>query len=227
MTALDVSLASARRLTERIRLMALTVGENIDKLKALVTEAKESEAHLALGYASWTAYLADVLGETPMRLERDVRQSLVAELHEQGMSSRAIAPIVGAHFTTVADDIARVGIPTPAPEPPADPTAYRSPDESFVGAHPITGEVIESEPAPTPVATTIGLDGKQYPKPEPKEPRRSSLIEEARSAGWQLRKAIERIERIAADDRFQKNKVEVTAALRPHLDFATEIISSL
>ena len=57
------------------------------------------------GYASWTAYLADVLGETPMRLERDVRQELVAELHSQGMSSRAIAPIVGATDRTVRNDI--------------------------------------------------------------------------------------------------------------------------
>ena len=159
----EIALTKARRLTERIRLMALTVGENIDKLKTLVTEAKESEAHLALGYASWTAYLADVLGETPMRLERDVRQSLVAELHGQGMSTRAIAPIVGTSHKTIVKDLQAQVVPE---VPPADPDSYWSPDESFVGAHPITGEVIASEPAPAP--TTTGLDGKQYPKPATK-----------------------------------------------------------
>ena len=61
-------------------------------------------AHIALGYASWPAYLADVLGETPLRLERDVRQELVAELTAQGMSTRAIAPIVGASVAQVKRD---------------------------------------------------------------------------------------------------------------------------
>ena len=85
--------------------------------------------------------LADVLGETPMRLERDTRQALVAELHEQGMSSRAIAPIVGVSQMQVVRDVAVETNVSPAPKAAAEPepAAYWSPDESFVGAHPITG----------------------------------------------------------------------------------------
>ena len=86
--ALDVN--AARRLTERIRLIAQNVADNVEKLRELVAEAKDSNAHVALGYASWTAYLQDVFGDEPLRLARDVRQELVAELTAQGMSSREI-----------------------------------------------------------------------------------------------------------------------------------------
>jgi hypothetical protein len=163
----EISLSDARRLTERIRLMALTVGENIDKLKALVAEAKESESHIALGYASWQAYLADVLGETPMRLERDTRQALVAELTTQGMSTRAIAPIVGVDNATVHRDLGRVANATPAPAPVVEQSW--SPDTGF-NAHPFTGEIIEP-PAPRAVE---GMDGKTYKMPTKKARRAES-----------------------------------------------------
>jgi hypothetical protein len=115
----------------------------------------------------------------------------------------------------------------PAREP--EPESYWSPEESFVGAHPITGEVIE----PTTVTethtvkTVTGLDGKTYKTPEPKQERRASIIDAARTAGWELRKAVERLERIKSDDRFTKNEVEIMAALQPHLDFATEVFADL
>ena len=51
------------------------------------------------------APLAGVLGETPLQLEWDVCREFVAELTEQGMSTRAIAPIVGVNRETVAADI--------------------------------------------------------------------------------------------------------------------------
>lgn len=42
---------------------------------------------------------------------------LVSELADEGMSTRAIAPIVGAHHDTVATDLRAVGNPTPDAEP--------------------------------------------------------------------------------------------------------------
>lgn len=77
------------------------------------------------------------------------------------------------------------------------------------------------------MTVVTGLDGKEYKRPDPAAPRRGSLIDDARNAGWQLRKAVERLERIQEDDRFTKNKVEILAALQPHLDFANEVISDL
>ena len=42
--------------------------------------AKAGNAHLALGYKSWTAYLSDGLSDEPLRLARDERRELVGRL---------------------------------------------------------------------------------------------------------------------------------------------------
>lgn len=51
---------------------------------------------------------SEVLGDEPMRLARSERQEMVQMLSAEGMSTRAIAPIVGASQRTVADDIEQV-----------------------------------------------------------------------------------------------------------------------
>lgn len=80
-----------------------------------MAEAKAGNAHLALGYASWTAYLSEVLGEEPMRLARGERQEMVQMLSAEGMSTRAIAPIVGASNFTVSKDLQGARNLTPEP----------------------------------------------------------------------------------------------------------------
>ena len=54
-------------------------------------------------------------------------------------------------------------------------------------------------------------------------PRRKPITDQARDAGWELRKAVERIERIAADDRFSAQIEKMTPQLRGHL---TDAITS-
>lgn len=55
-----------------------------------------------------------------MRLARGERQDMVKMLSDEGMSTRAIAPIVGASFKTVARDTeAPVSNDTPEPTPTA------------------------------------------------------------------------------------------------------------
>lgn len=118
----------ARRLTERIRIAAINYSDAKDKLMTLVQQAKEDAVHLALGYASWTAYLADVMGEEPLRLARGERQEVVQMLSAEGMSTRAIAPIVGVSNKTVSVDLAesREVLPevTPAPVQGMDGKTY-------------------------------------------------------------------------------------------------------
>lgn len=54
--------------------------------------------------------------------------------------------------------------------------------------------------------------------------RRRPITDQAYSAGWELRKAAERIDRIFADDRFEKHRAEVIAVLGPHVDYAEDVI---
>ena len=186
--------AEARRVTERIRYTAMSVRDGMEKLQSLVATAQEGQAHIALGYKSWTAYLADVLGEEPMRLPRDERRELVAWLAGEGMSTRAIAPVVGAHHDTVASDIrAAVGNPTPVPTTSTasvpGPVAQESTSEQAVdgaakaaapgpqdgggrmGASAADGGHADNSGGNRPAVTW--LDGKTYTRPEPKTPRRA------------------------------------------------------
>lgn len=216
----------ARRLTERIRLIAGAVADNMQKLRELVDQARSGNAHAVLGYASWTAYITDLFGDEPLRLARDVRQELVAELASQGMSTRAIAPIVGVDNKTVHRDIAAVANATPAPAPLDPPMVV---DEA-------TGEILDDEPEQVTATehtetvktkTVTGLDGKTYQKATPSEPRRKSITDEAYKANLALFAAVERIRSIADDDRYARNKADILAALQPSIGLALETLPGL
>jgi hypothetical protein len=57
-------------------------------------------------------------------------------------------------------------------------------------------------------------------------PRRKPLGDQANEAGWEIRKAAERISRILIDDRLDQNKKQVRQALRGHLLFAQETVAA-
>lgn len=141
-----LSPGEAQRLTQRIKLTASTIRDNLFKLRNLVEEAKNSNAWQVLGFQSWTAYLADTLADEPMRLGREERQELVGYLSGEGLSTRAIAPIVGASVSTVKTDVQV-----------ANSGHLANEDEPSAG-------VVEAD-TPAPVT---GLDGKTYSRPTPR-----------------------------------------------------------
>lgn len=181
---LDVE--AAQRRAERIRFHATNANEAMQSLQKLVHTARELDDHVTLGYASWTAYIRDLFGDEPLRLARDVRRELVAELADAGMSTRAIAPIVGVSQRTVANDvsnIAQVGGEAPSGNPTPDPTETLAgiPDAFEIDGMVVTrnGDVLDaptiaSEPTVTEhtvtekVKTVTGLDGKEYKRTTPK-----------------------------------------------------------
>lgn len=94
----------AQHLTERIRDAVANYTEAKDNVLRLVDEAKTGQAHVALGYKSWPAYVSAVLYMEPLHLARDDRRELVGLLSNEGMSTRAIGAIVGASVGQVHDD---------------------------------------------------------------------------------------------------------------------------
>jgi hypothetical protein len=229
-----LSPGEAQRLTQRIKLTASVVRDNLFKLKNLVEEAKASNAWNILGYASWTAYLADTLGDEPMRLGREERQELVGYLSGEGLSTRAIAPILGVDNKTVHNDIRRIeAVENSTPEP-----------TEVVDQQ--TGEILEVEDVrtalgddvaaayetvdwnlPTPVEKVTGTDGKTYAKTSSTTPRRRSLVDDAYTANTKLWEAIERVRSLTTDDRYTRNKADILAALQPSADLANEVLSNL
>ncbi|TIH33826.1 helix-turn-helix domain-containing protein [Subtercola vilae] len=159
------SKVEAQRLTLDIQSAAKSARRGLDNLATLVEEAHSGNVWQMLGYASWTAYLAETLGENPLKLERLERQNVVTMLSDQGLSARAIAPIVGVDFSTVTRDIARVANATPAHqvferERPPLASVWIDPADGTV----ITAEIVYDEPT----ARVTGLDGKSYPQAAPR-----------------------------------------------------------
>lgn len=225
------SVEDARRLTERIRMTAVSVSEKIDRLKELVTQAKESEAHIALGYASWTAYLADVLGETPMRLERDVRQELVTELSEQGMSTRAIAPIVGVDNKTVHNDLKR-GVENSTPESNIDYSTGEVSDSFMaerLGQAETNNEVVKltGEGSVSSPRVVTGLDGKTYSAPATTTPKRRALGDDFFDIAYRINQTATKLADLTRDDRYNRNKKEIANNHLGTLRAAQTIINNL
>lgn len=180
-----LSAAEADRLTLKIRLLVGSIADQVDTVTALIEQAKTGQADVALGYTSWPAYCAAEFAAVLPRLERQQRLELVGSLTALGMSSRAIAPIVGVDQKTVLND-RRAG------------EENSSPGSESGGGRPITGR-----------------DGKTYTTP-PKR-RRRPLPDAYRDAIYELTKAIERTERLHADDRFAANRGGLQQAHRGDL----------
>ena len=223
---------SARRLTERIRLTAITVRDSVEKLQSLLDQARDGNVYIALGYPSWPAYIAEVMGEEPLRLSRDDRREIVHYLTGEGMSTRAIGSVLGVGNKTVARDLlAGSGVSNDTPDSDAQEHAaidVASPDRAAEDVDFRTGEVRGGDaPKPTPLPSITGLDGKTYkppaaktaprPDPAPFPDRRRPLPDAFFDAVYDLGKKAESIRRLVDDDRFPQNAEKVAAKHRNDL----------
>ena len=186
--AVPLGMTEAARLDKRIRLMADTIRDNVLKITGLIEEAKTGQIHVALGFASWTAYLADALGGR-LELDTDSRREVVALMSGEGMSNRAIAQAVGVSHVTVINDRKSAAGQVVSDLPPvpaavvdedhevmaqvvdellaiaAEVRHDAAPDAEVEHHVPSDAEVIEE---PTSVT---GLDGKTYRRKRDNPPR--------------------------------------------------------
>jgi len=234
MTA-ELDLADAQRLDLCIRLLVNSIGESMTKLYALVNEAKAAQIHLALGYASWPAYVADAF-QVQIRLDREQRRELVGWLSGEGMSQRAIAEVVGSSVGTVNADL---GVQNRTPGSDAedragddgvDPREVRRGLELLVRDGQLSPEdaefftpVVESQ-----AQTTTGLDGGTYTRPaKASAPRRGSLTDTARGVGLDLGKLTRRLSKLVDDDRFGRNREVIGNQIRPYVAQAIEVLTRI
>ncbi len=176
--------AAAERRAERIRLRLDTIADNLTAVLPMIREAIAQRDDIALGYRSPGEYVADRFGRALSGLGIEVRRAVVGELTEAGLSTRAIAPVVGVNNATVHRDLAAGVAPatpqTPAPEEgeaggagphvsadsAGEPEGEDAPEGIDLGSEQriATGGATPAAPRP-PV---IGIDGKTYSRPEPK-----------------------------------------------------------
>ncbi|MGI8716933.1 MAG: hypothetical protein ACR2JN_03795, partial [Lapillicoccus sp.] len=115
-TATVVPRSDAQRRCQQIQLLLESMTRQKEKILFLVTEAKEHDDRLVLAYPSWPAYVSAEFAAALTELTRDDRRWFAFALSETGMSSRAIAPIVGVTDRQVrrdVDQVAQVGQDVP------------------------------------------------------------------------------------------------------------------
>ncbi len=208
-TADDVlTVEKATRLTVRIRGSLNTIAEDIETVVHLVEQARTGGAHEILGYASWAAYVADAFGGVLARLSKAERVPLGQLMAEQGMSTRAIASVVGVSKDTVSRDL-RSGV---SPDTRATPEGENH--NTLAGETPEDFETATSqahaegdgvrEPVEnrlTAAKTVTGIDGKNYPGRERRPPHRPQLPKVYADTVWDLERLVRRLEKYHRDDR--------------------------
>ena len=233
----------ARRRLDQIKLLLGSMTDQANEVQAILDEARTSKDHLALGYQSWTAYMLGEYAGLLAELKSGNRREVVSSLTAAGMSTRAIAGVVGTSQKTVVKDLQSQVIPEVSP---GDDLAYPFECGSHCSHSPICQRVKKTPQKITETKCDVeghedhvdrrvtGLDGKSYPVPpkpvvEPKKPRRPALPDQFRTAVWNLDKAIRRLEVIAADDRFdpdQETYRHHEPLLREHLNKLTNIFGA-
>lgn len=207
MTIVEISPASARELTDRIKV-------GVDAIWELIKQAYQSRAWSALGYSSWDDYCTREFGTSRIRLPREERQEVVASMREIGMSVRAISSAIGDSYGTVRNELAareQNCSPAPAPVTGTDGKTYSprpQPSPEFAPDDEVAPGVTAAEldalnPAPAP----------RRPLPEPTSspagPRRPALEEQFFQATERLNSVITTIQNLGDDDRLPRNKEKV------------------
>lgn len=201
-----------REISRHLNAMA----DAMDLVLPLIGDALTRRAWVALGYESPAAYVAQEFGRSLERLPVGARRGVVHELTEAGMSTRAIASVVGVDQATVVRD--------------------RAAGDAHASPAPSTPEPTAATPSGLPRAEAItGMDGKTYRRPTPNEqepkPARDPLTDLFFKDTYDVHRLAERLRNRTRDDRFPRNKEKVAQTnlhdLNQAIDLLQQVIQAL
>jgi len=98
-----MSKTAAKALHKKVQSATTKILTQREVLFDLLEEAAAGQIHVALGYASWPAWLADAVNYTPLDLTE--RQELVRAFSAKGASQRAIAGMFNISQSTAGRDL--------------------------------------------------------------------------------------------------------------------------
>lgn len=206
-----------------------------------------------LGYKTWDEYVDGEFGASRLQLSPEHRQKAVQELRLAGLSQRAIGEALGVGQATVSRTLAAghpdgspdgsptqiTGVdgktyPTPArrdPEStPPDPAIATPGEPAEPGEVAAVGEDIAvtspAEPPAGPDATAVHFPDRPGLESDRKSNRRP-LVDAFRDAAYDLVKSVERVERLALDDRFPRNAEQVGRTCRADLLRAGDLLAAV
>jgi len=211
----------AERITSQIANHLDRIADSMELVMPLIAEAMTRGAWQVLGYTSPQAYTSERFAGSLTRLPIPVRRALVAELSDAGMSTRAIAPIIGKSKSQVdRDQVSHCGTPAPEPEVIADPEPEPFPE--WTSATAALNAMTDTTEHGLPKSDTInGLDGKSYQRPikkpsesaaeaianlPPARPKRKPITDAFWEVSYDLDQLANKLHKLTADDRFNANR---------------------
>lgn len=200
--------AVAERRAERITLRLDAIADNYAAVMPMIREAIEQRDDLALGYRSPGEYVADRFGGSLQRLGVEVRRAVVGELTAAGLSTRAIAPVVGVSHMTVQNDVSASGVKDFTPE-------------AASADFPEMPEVLQK--------AVTGVDGKTYSRPTSRATPRPAAINTLTSIQSLAAKAAREAQTLTADQirRARAEAGHIEASLRHSIETLTRLADSL
>lgn len=178
-----------------------------------MVEMWRGQGWLALGYSSWDDLCDSELRGMRVNLPIESRREVVAELTDEGMSTRAIGAALGVDHKTVVNDRRSGGESSPpAPTVGLDGKTYQPRP---------TREVTTSE------TVTVDAETGEIVPPAPSKPHRRPLTDAMRDASHELLKSAQRLERLTSDDRWPRNAKQATAMTRGDLLQAIEALTTV
>ena len=223
--------AEARRLTTEAREQFRTASDHADRGWDLIEQAVKGGGHFDLGYKSPGEYLRAEFEGTLRGLEVETRRRAVQTMTDWGLSSRAIAPVVGITDRQVRYDN-KVGSSSHLPQTscatsdtPADPEDAVAAAETAEGV----GSERPSDPAPRP--PVVGIDGKTYPATTRRQPARPRPIAETslNTIESYADRAAREAKKLTADQirRVKPNAAEWIGGIRESIEVLSDLIRSL
>lgn len=210
---LEINSLDARRITDQIK-------AGVEAVWHLIEQAYTTRAWAVLGYPSWDDYCTREFGTSRLRLPREERQEVVASLRESGLSLRAIAAATGISHTEAkrALDAGVTNVPPAEAQPitgtdgktytPKSRQVDQVADADNLAGQSVPSFMRESDDEIAPGISANDLAALNNP-PAPSGPKRKPLTDSFFEAAYDLQKIAERIERLASDDRFEKNSGQI------------------
>ena len=222
----------ARRLTDEIK---ADVEDFLEKVTPKLIRMYIEGGWYALGYETWDEYCEADLGS--IRLPKALRTQTVLTLRHAGLTIRPIAKALGLSHGTVgaivkdADGPQWVKGPDGKYYPASSPTKTDESESEKPETPTDLAEIeagvqnwtpdLENGPstvAETPTEVDESAVSEEPVEPEvvapPRTPKRRSIVDTAVDLGHDLRKVSDRVVKITADDRLDKNRDGVGGQLR-------------
>lgn len=184
MLPIAVTTTEAETITAAIKTKLEAIAENVDLVVPLIEKAKTDGVHEVLGFKSWAQYVTFHFNGVLARLNKYERQPIVELLSRTGMSTRAVAAVVGVSKDTVSRDLAGVSDETPA--------------VTALVTTGLDGKKYVRDGRPT----TAGVIAMTEAVPTARRRPRRPYAEDYNVAVFKLQKAIIDLERVHADERF-------------------------